>query len=135
LESIQGESAEVAKNVESRGLATFEAEEKEYGRHDPDGQFGHWEARYPGVVIEASYPQKRKDLGRLADDYILGSNANIQVVVGIDIDCESGKKATLSVWRPDIVTNDAGGKILATKLVVANQVGIHHSYLRLTLTW
>jgi len=73
-------------------------------------------------VIEGSYLEKRKDLHRLADDYILGSDANIRVVVGIDIDYESGKKATLSVWRPDVVTNDAGEKLLTTKLVVANQV-------------
>jgi hypothetical protein len=45
-------------------------------RHEPDAVFEHLEAQYPGVVIEASFTQKRKDLPRLADSYILGSDGN-----------------------------------------------------------
>jgi hypothetical protein len=59
------------------------------------------------VVIEVSYSQKRKDLPRLADDYILGSDARIRAVVGVDVDYR-GKMATLSIWRPQIEINDAG---------------------------
>ena len=70
-------------------------------RHEPDASFWHDYAKYPGVVIEVSYSQKRKSLSRLAEDYLLDSNASIQVVVGLDI--EYGKKgsckATFSVWR------------------------------------
>jgi hypothetical protein len=56
------------------------------------------------VIIEVAYSQKRKRLGRLAEEYLLDSDASVQVVVGLDI--EYGKKgsckATLSVWRTQV---------------------------------
>jgi hypothetical protein len=45
------------------------------------------------------------DLARLADDYILGSDGNIRVVIGLDINYRR-KMATLSIWGPRIVSND-----------------------------
>src|SRR2546423_1520838 len=59
-------------------------------KYEPDASFWHDGAKYPGVIIEVSYSQKRKKLGRLADDYLLDSNGSVQVVVGLDI--EYGKK-------------------------------------------
>ncbi|TVY53879.1 hypothetical protein LSUE1_G008847 [Lachnellula suecica] len=44
----------------------------------------------------------KKDLLRLADTYILGSNADIHVIVGIDVEYKGNKKAFVSVWRPYI---------------------------------
>lgn len=76
-------------------------------KHDPDTSFEHEDAEYPGVVVEVGYSQKSKRLGRLAEDYLLDSDANIQVVVGLDIEYgknkESSRKATLSVWRTHLV--------------------------------
>jgi len=133
LKSIQNTSAEFAREIRSGGLASIKFSDEEYGKHDPDAQFQHSKAQFPGIVIEVSYSQKRKDLERLADDYILGSDSNIRVVVGLDIEYKSSKKATLSVWRPNVITNEAGEKELVAQLIVANQVCIHHSYLRLML--
>ena len=73
------------------------------------------------MVIEVSYSQKRKDLPRLADDYILGSDGNIRLVVGIDIEYRS-KCATLSMSRPKRQDNDAEGKVLMSEQTVSNQV-------------
>ncbi len=102
-----------------------------YGRHDPDGSFGHELAQYPGVVLEVSYSQKRRDLGRLADDYILGSDGNIRAVVGLDIEYQgkvksnvSSKVATLSIWRPKI-TVDGGVEELIAHQEVADVVRGH----------
>jgi deoxyinosine 3'endonuclease (endonuclease V) len=81
-----------------------------------------------------SYAQKRKNLDRLTDNYILGSDGNIRVVVGLDIEYKTSKKATLSVWRPNIIINKAGEKELIAQLIVANQVCIYYLYLRLILT-
>lgn len=68
-------------------------------KHEPNPSFWHDDAEYPGVIIEVSYSQKKKMLGRIAEDYLLDSDASVQVVVGLDI--EYGKKgsrqATLSV--------------------------------------
>ncbi|XMA13711.1 hypothetical protein WAI453_006502 [Rhynchosporium graminicola] len=41
--------------------------------------------QYPGVIVELSYSPKKKDLSRLADAYILESDADIRVVIGIDV--------------------------------------------------
>ncbi|KAK0655270.1 hypothetical protein B0T16DRAFT_310992, partial [Cercophora newfieldiana] len=54
-------------------------------RREPDGQFQHPDAAYPGVVFEVPYSQDGKDLKKLASDYILRSNGDIKAVVGIDI--------------------------------------------------
>ncbi|KAL9618293.1 MAG: hypothetical protein Q9160_007004 [Pyrenula sp. 1 TL-2023] len=76
-------------------------------KHDPDSSFKHSDAKYPGVIIEVGYSQKRKSLSRLAEDYLLDSNANIQIVVGLDIEYgkieNDSRKATLSVWRTHLV--------------------------------
>ena len=134
LRSIQGASAEFAKKVRPRGSASIKFADEEYSKHDPDAQFRHSKAQFPGIVIEVSYAQKKKDLERLAGDYILGSDGDIRVVVGLNIEYKTGKKATLSVWRPNIITNEAGEKELVAQLIVANQVCIHHSHLRLMLS-
>jgi acyl carrier protein len=82
-------------------------------KHEPDASFWHEDAQYPGVIIEVSYSQKRKMLGRLAEDYILDSDASVQVVVGLDI--EYGKKgsreATLSVWRSHVFHTSDGDEL------------------------
>jgi hypothetical protein len=59
------------------------------------------DSKHPGVVIEMSYPQKRRHLPRLAYDYFLRSDANICAVVEVDIDYR-GKRVTMSTWRPHI---------------------------------
>jgi hypothetical protein len=77
-------------------------------KHEPDASFWHTDARYPGVIIEVAYSQKKKRLSRLAEDYLLDSNASVQAVVGLDI--EYGKKgsrrATVSVWRTYVDGNE-----------------------------
>ncbi|TKA72912.1 hypothetical protein B0A49_08440 [Cryomyces minteri] len=77
-------------------------------RH-PDAAFAHERNKYPGVIIEVSYAQKRKALRKLAKQYILQSEGSIRVVVGLDIDYgRPSKRATLSVWRPDLHTSEDG---------------------------
>jgi hypothetical protein len=55
LESIEGASAEFATEISSGGSASIKFTDHEYGKHDPDAQFQHSKAQYPGVVIEVSY--------------------------------------------------------------------------------
>jgi len=73
-------------------------------RREPDGQFQHWDAAYPGVVLEVSYSQDGKDLKKLSSDYILRSNGDIKAVVGVDINY--GEESTVSLWRPNYVEED-----------------------------
>jgi len=55
-------SGEFARNIVDSGSTHLTFPDSDYGPHDPDGSFRHLEARYPGIIIEVSYSQKRKDL-------------------------------------------------------------------------
>ena len=74
-------------------------------RRQPDAQFQHEDAMYPGVVVEVSYSQDGKDLAKLAQDYILYSNGDIKAVIGVDINY-GGKESTVSLWRPKYTHKD-----------------------------
>jgi hypothetical protein len=93
-------STEFAKETRSGGSVSIKFADEEYGKHDSDAQFHHSKAQFLGIVIEVSYSQKRKDLERLADDYILGSDSDIRVVVGLDMEYKTGKNATLPSITP-----------------------------------
>ena len=114
-------SGEFARKIKHTGSSRVTFPDSGYGPHDPDASFRHLKAKYPGIVIEVSYSQKRKDLRYLADDYILGSNGNIRAVVGLDIEYR-GKMATLSVWQPRILINDDGSAELQAEQTVTDQV-------------
>jgi hypothetical protein len=81
--------------------------------HEPAASFWHDKAHYPGVILEVAYSQKKKRLSRLAEDYLLDSDANVRAVVRLDI--EYGKKdlrkATLSVWRTRVFHTPAGDEL------------------------
>ena len=86
-----------------------------YPKHSPDASFARADSQYPSIVIETSYSQQHKDLARLADDYICGSDGNISVVLGLDIEYGVGsKRASVSIWRPRLASDpqNKGGKIL-----------------------
>ena len=82
-------------------------------KYEPDASFWHDDAQYPGIVIEVAYSQKKKRLGRLAEDYLLDSDANIRVVVGLDIEYgkKGTRKATLSTWRTHLVHTAHGDEL------------------------
>jgi len=75
-------------------------------KRSPDAAYAVEDVYFPGIIIEVSYSQKVKDLPRLADDYILGSNGNIQMVLGLDLEYKKQKTAKAYVWRPAYKYND-----------------------------
>ncbi|KIX97540.1 uncharacterized protein Z520_06992 [Fonsecaea multimorphosa CBS 102226] len=78
------------------------------GTHVPDGFFGH-EMAGGGVVFEFAYSQKTKRLRELAQFYLLESDLDVQLVVGVDYDyVNRTKKATLLIWKRD-ESDPAGG--------------------------
>ena len=66
-------------------LYGHEAIDERYPKQSPDASFAHAHSQYPSVVIETSYSQCQKELTRLADEYISGSDGNIAIVLGLDI--------------------------------------------------
>ncbi|PVH71740.1 hypothetical protein DL98DRAFT_596685 [Cadophora sp. DSE1049] len=97
-----GPSRAFAQSIKFADSSRIKLEDAEYGAHDPDRQFQHPDAPYPGVVIELSYSQKKGDLPHLAGDYILGSDSNIQ-------------------FEPEVV-KDEDGDVLIAKQTVDNQL-------------
>ncbi len=57
-------------------------------KYDPDASFWHDDAKHPGVIVEVTYLQKKRRVAWLAEAYLLDSDANIRVVVGLDIECD-----------------------------------------------
>jgi hypothetical protein len=53
-------------------------------------------------VVEISHTGKRKDIENLAKDYILNARGSINVVIVFDIEYEQSRKATFSMWRPQL---------------------------------
>lgn len=75
-------------------------EKATHSHRSPDSQFMHFATDFQGVVLEISYSQKKKDLKKLAWEYIQNSNGNFKIVLGVEVDYRKTKGATLSVWRP-----------------------------------
>jgi len=71
-------------------------------RRDPDAMSKHCDARWPGVIIKVSYSLKKKAMPYLADDYILGTNGGVHVVVGLDIGYKTKRGS------PSYVKNEKG---------------------------
>ncbi|KAF2726979.1 hypothetical protein EJ04DRAFT_539181 [Polyplosphaeria fusca] len=86
-------------------------------KYEPDASFWHENAQYPGVIVEVAYSQKKKRLDRLAEDYLLDSDASVQVVVGLDIEYgkRGSRQATLSVWRTRMINTDEGAELRVFK--------------------
>ncbi|KAI9763111.1 MAG: hypothetical protein M1840_000923 [Geoglossum simile] len=104
-------------DIELRGVSSDES----YGHRSPDAAFRCNGARYPSIIIETSFSQKRKDLARLADHYILGSYGNIKMVVGLDIEYRGSKRATVSVWESDMGLDEDGTPYLSAKKTVDDE--------------
>lgn len=84
-------------------------------QYEPDASFWHKDADWPGIIIEVAYSQNPKSLHRLVENYLLDSDTNIQVVVGLNIEYGRAKsrKATFSVWRARSVHTSNGDELRA----------------------
>ena len=74
--------------------------------------------------MEVAYSQKKKRLDWLAEDYLLDSDASVQVVAGLDIEYgrKESCKATLSVWRTSVFHIVHGDELRVVE-EVADEVG------------
>jgi hypothetical protein len=105
-------STEVYFPIEDQPTATK-------SKHEPDSSFWHDDAEFPGVIIEVAYSQKKQRLSRLAEDYLLDSDANVRKVVGLDIEYgrKGSHKATLSVWRTQMFQSSDGDELRVVREV------------------
>ena len=144
IKALNDSAAAYARNVKFGGSPTLKfpsdkgAEDgdnngdgkwlKKYDTHDPDATFYYKNTRWPRIVIEVSNSQKRKALKDLAENYILGSNGNISVVIGLDIEYKISKQATLSVWRSEFKVKPDGQRNLFASQTVVDEVRFYSSH-------
>jgi len=82
-----------------------------------DQQFAIEDCYYPGVVIELAYPQSFEELQCKADDLIVDSYGNIQLVIGLETD--NKKACKISAWRPDFTRSENENKnTVAMKTII-----------------
>jgi hypothetical protein len=94
-----------------------------YIQREPDDQFQHADAEYPGVVCEVAYSQKGKDLDKAAQVYIPHSNGDVKSVVGFELGYRKSKEARISLWRPRYLKPDGDDlEILEVETVVDHVV-------------
>lgn len=117
-----GPASDFAKNIENMGSSTVKPRDPEYGTHDPDISFQHPQSASPTVIIEIANTQLGKHLPLLAEDYILGSNLAIRVVVGVNINYRKSKRATFTVWRASSIQDPVNGQVWTVEPTVENQV-------------
>ena len=125
IAALDSSAAAYARNVKAGGSPTLKLPSNQAGKydlHDPDATFYYEDTRWPRIVIEVSYSQKRKALKDLAEDYILGSIGNISVVIGLDIEYKISKQATLSVWRSKFKVKPDGQRYLFASQTVVDKV-------------
>ncbi|KAF2001250.1 hypothetical protein P154DRAFT_490637 [Amniculicola lignicola CBS 123094] len=123
IRSKSGRSAQFAQKVHparSTEINFTTSALSSKSKYEPDESFWHDDAQYPGVIIEVAYSQKKKRLGRLAENYLLDSDASVRVVVGLDIEySEKGsRKASLSMWRPRLFETADGSELRAVEEAV-----------------
>lgn len=78
-------------------------------RRQPDDQFQHDDAEYPGVVYEIACSQDPRELVKAAWTYIPYSNANIKAVVGFELGYGKNKEARISMWQPRFMKEGEDG--------------------------
>ncbi|CAL3966851.1 unnamed protein product [Diplocarpon coronariae] len=105
-----------------RGASADKNKDRNSGPHIPDKQVSQSKAYCPGIVIEVSCKQKRKDLRKLANEYTIGSDSDIQVALGLGNEYNTIKQATLSFWRSTMVMNQAGQNESVAQALVENQI-------------
>jgi hypothetical protein len=87
----------ILRRLRDVGSVTIRPGDPEYETYDPDISFQYLESPSLTVIIEVAHSQKGGKPRTLADEYILGSDLEIGVVVGVDIEYSKSKRATLSV--------------------------------------
>ncbi|MCJ1250788.1 hypothetical protein MMC30_008016 [Trapelia coarctata] len=116
-------AATLAQNIRPSGSASIFLEDG--ARRDPDMQFKYNGAHYPSLIVEIANTQSKKDGGKdlpkLADQYITESGGSIRTVIGISLDYQCTKKATLSIWHPKYGSDVQGEYFAADETVMSQE--------------
>ena len=123
------EAASFAERISSVRSGSIQLRDRPYIQRQPDTQFQHDEAEYPGVVFEVACSQNTRDLRRAACTYIQYSNANIKAAaVGFELGYGTKKEARVSMWKPRYLKDDEEGlDTLDVEAVFDRDVRLEHA--------
>ncbi|KAF5025158.1 hypothetical protein F66182_2734 [Fusarium sp. NRRL 66182] len=111
LKNSTGEAKSIAKRIISVQDCHVYLEKTgdNYGpvKREPDIQFQYFGMAYPSIIVEVSYSQDGKALRRLAQEYILYSDGEVKLVIGIDLNYRN-EPSTVSLWRPEFTEVEDG---------------------------
>lgn len=96
--------AQFLQDVEETTTSDVQASDNPRHRRSPDASFCCNGAQFPGLVIETAYSQGSKSLRRVADDWVMLSDGNVKMVIGLEIGYRAKKNAKVIdkvyVWEP-----------------------------------
>ena len=91
----------------------------------PNASLALFDDNFPILILETAYSQRGEDLKEIAYQYLMGSDGNIRLVIGCNIEYElRSRKATVSLWQPEFMINptDATRTILKSIQILDNDV-------------
>ncbi len=103
------EAEEFCRLVDSRLDAVINLVTEPPRQVFPDASYALKKQHYPGLVVEVSHSQNRKNLSKRAKEIIVMSKCRVDMVVGFDIAYPNSKAVTYSVWRRHRPPNAEGG--------------------------
>ncbi|MCJ1270700.1 hypothetical protein MMC22_010597 [Lobaria immixta] len=102
--------AQFLRDVEETTTSDVEASDNPRHRRSPDASFCCNWAQFPGLIIETAYSQGSKSLRRVADDWVMLSDGNVKMVIGLEIGYRARKNAKVIdkvfVWEPNWKTEN-----------------------------
>lgn len=111
----------IAQKIKAKGTGRikFPAPDARYSDHkEPDLAFRHVcpVCKFPGLVVEVAWSQRKLELPPLAKNYIQKTNGDIRTVIGLNLNDVykegENRSATFSVWRAELdVTGRATGRV------------------------
>ncbi|MCJ1343397.1 hypothetical protein MMC31_001590 [Peltigera leucophlebia] len=123
LSSIRNDSnnpaAGLAKILRSGGSANIYFDDG--GKRSPDIQLIYNDVEYPSLIVEVAYSQSNtaSSIPKLADQYIVQSDGDILLVIGVEVAYPGGQKGAISMWCPEFGTDDKGEYTASQQTIVS----------------
>ncbi|KAI9769341.1 MAG: hypothetical protein M1840_004042 [Geoglossum simile] len=108
--------------IENKSSSDIFAHDDPDHKRSPYAAFSHPDDQFPGIVIETSYSQAVRKVEKRADEYIMMSDGNIKMVIGLDVEYRPNNQQvdTVSVWRP-ACGQDQEGPFLSAECILDHE--------------
>ncbi|KAF2191738.1 hypothetical protein K469DRAFT_654861 [Zopfia rhizophila CBS 207.26] len=131
VSGVSSAAAAAAKGIKGKGTSEIKflvPKGRSPDKKGPDKAFQHRECKFPGVVIEVAWSQRKMELPSLAKQYIQKSKGSIRAVVGLNLNdiyktgiwkgtapTSNEAPATFSIWRAEVDRSNGRQEVRVTK--------------------